>query len=54
MKYISDQLLSAGIKPIIMMPSHTASATQAQNLRDNFLSKMGCGFRNDNETGGGE
>lgn len=43
-KWLSDKLLSNGIKPIIIMPSQTASATQAQAIRSNQLDRIASGF----------
>lgn len=54
LQYMCNRLLAAGIKPIVLMPAHTASASQAQGIRDKLLCKIGVGFRNTNEAGGGE
>lgn len=43
-KFISDKLLANGIKPIIIMPSQTASATQAQAIRSGQLDRIASGF----------
>lgn len=53
LQFMCERLIAAGIKPVVLMPMHTASTSQAQSIRDNFLNKMACGFRNTNETGGG-
>lgn len=37
-------LIAAGIKPIVLMPAHTASASQAQELRDFELARISRGF----------
>ena len=44
LEYICMRLLSAGIKPIVLMPGHTASGSQTQNIQQNFLSKIAAGF----------
>ncbi len=54
MKAICERLLSAGIKPVVLMPPHTGSGSQTGGLQQLFLDKIACGFRNDNEEGGGE
>lgn len=43
-KFICDKLLANGIKPIIIMPSQTASATQAQAIRSGQLDRIASGF----------
>ncbi len=43
-KWLSDKLLANGIKPIIIMPSQTASATQAQAIRSGQLDRIASGF----------
>ena len=43
-KYICEKLLANGIKPIVFMPSHTASSTQAQSIRSNLLDRIADGF----------
>lgn len=54
MRSICERLISAGIKPVVLMPPHTGSGSQTQALQQRFLDKIACGFRNDNEAGGGE
>ena len=44
LKFISDKLAANGIKPIILMPSQTASATQAQAIRSGQLDRIASGF----------
>lgn len=44
LKYLSDKLLDNGIKPIIIMPSQTGSATQAQAIRSGQLDRIADGF----------
>ena len=45
MKAICERLSSVGIKPIVLMPSHTASTSQSQSIRGNLLHKIARGFR---------
>lgn len=52
MEYMCNRLLRAGIKPIVLMPSHTASAAQTQNIQQNFLNRMAAGFNTVNADGG--
>lgn len=41
---ICIDLIRAGIKPIILMPPHTASSSQAQNMRDFMLARIARGL----------
>ncbi|WP_180031638.1 hypothetical protein [Acinetobacter sp. YH12245] len=43
-KFISDKCISNGIKPIIFMPSQTASNGQTHGIRLNQLSRLADGF----------
>lgn len=43
-KTISDQLLRAGIKPIIMLPPNTGSVGQSYGLQRDLLSRLSAGF----------
>lgn len=53
LQYMCNRLLAAGIKPIVLMPPHTASPSQAQGIRDKLLCKIGAGFRDTYTAGGG-
>lgn len=44
MKWLCDKLVANGIKPIVIMPSQTGSATQAQAIRSGELDKIADGF----------
>ncbi|QJR01140.1 SGNH/GDSL hydrolase family protein [Sphingobium yanoikuyae] len=44
MKAICAALSAAGIKPIVLMPPHTASPNQSQTIRDNMLTRLVRGF----------
>lgn len=44
MKAICDRLLSAGIKPVVLLPPHTGSAAQTFGLQRDFLSRSSAGF----------
>lgn len=44
MKWLSDKLVENGIKPIVIMPSQTGSATQAQAIRSGELDRLADGF----------
>ncbi|WP_416139071.1 hypothetical protein ACM26W_01275 [Halomonas sp. HK25] len=41
---ICERLSTSGIKPIVMMPAHTASASQAQSIQQRQLNKIAAGF----------
>lgn len=43
MLWMAEQCFANGIQPIILMPAHTASVAQTQNILGNLLSKMGAG-----------
>lgn len=43
-EFICDRLIASGIKPIVMMPSQTASVSQAQVIRASQLNKVATGF----------
>lgn len=44
MKAMCDQLLSAGIKPVVLLPPHTGSSSQTFGLQRDFLSRSSAGF----------
>ncbi|MDH2667300.1 hypothetical protein QDR98_15330 [Acinetobacter baumannii] len=44
MKWLCDKLTANGIKPIVIMPSQTASSTQAQAIRAGQLDRIASGF----------
>ena len=44
LQYIVNRLVAANIKPIIIMPSQTASVSQAQAIRSGELDKLADGF----------
>ncbi|OOW07690.1 hypothetical protein, partial [Acinetobacter sp. MF4640] len=44
MKWLSDKLVENGIKPIVIMPSQTGSASQAQAIRSGQLDRIVDGF----------
>lgn len=44
LKWISDKLLENGIKSIVMMPTQTASTSQAQAIRAGELDRIADGF----------
>ncbi|MDH2667223.1 hypothetical protein QDR98_14920 [Acinetobacter baumannii] len=43
-KWLCDKLAANGIKPIVIMPSQTGSATQAQGIRSGELDRIADGF----------
>lgn len=43
-KWLCDKLAANGIKPIVIMPSQTGSATQAQAIRSGELDRLADGF----------
>lgn len=43
-KWLCDKLVANGIKPIVIMPSQTGSATQAQAIRSGELDRLADGF----------
>lgn len=43
-KWLCDKLVANGIKPIVIMPSQTGSATQAQAIRSGELDRIADGF----------
>lgn len=43
-KWLCDKLVANGIKPIVIMPSQTASTSQAQNIRSGQLDRIVDGF----------
>jgi len=43
-KWLCDKLVANGIKPIVIMPSQTGSATQAQEIRSSELDRLAEGF----------
>lgn len=43
-KWLCEKLIANGIKPIVIMPSQTASATQAQAIRSGQLDRLADGF----------
>ena len=43
-KWLCSKLAANGIKPIVIMPSHTASDSQAQAIRAKQLPKLASGF----------
>jgi len=43
-KWLCEKLIANGIKPIVIMPSQTGSATQAQAIRSGELDKIADGF----------
>lgn len=51
---ICETLLRNGIKPIVLMPGHTASISQTQGFQQVMLNKIAPGFNNFNEDGGRE
>ena len=51
---ICSTLLRSGIKPIVLMPGHTASDSQTQSIQQALLNKIAPGFNNINEEGGRE
>lgn len=44
LKWLCEKLSANGIKPIVIMPSHTAAASQAQGIRQNQLGRIADGF----------
>ncbi|AYA02334.1 SGNH/GDSL hydrolase family protein [Acinetobacter sp. WCHAc010034] len=44
LKWIAERCLANGVKPVIMMPAHTASTAQAQSIRQNELVRLADGF----------
>lgn len=44
LKTIAEKCVLSGVKPVIMMPSHTASASQSQSIRQNELVRLADGF----------
>lgn len=44
LKFIAEKCVAHGVKPVIMMPSHTASTAQAQSIRQNELVRLADGF----------
>ncbi|MBK5646126.1 MAG: hypothetical protein I4N51_02700 [Acinetobacter sp.] len=44
MKYITDKCSGSGIKSIVMMPTQTASTSQAQAIRSGELDRLADGF----------
>jgi hypothetical protein len=44
MKWLCEKLSANGIKPIVIMPSQTASASQAQAIRSGELDRLADGF----------
>lgn len=43
-KWLCEKLIANGIKPIVIMPSQTGSATQAQAIRSGELDRVADGF----------
>lgn len=44
LKTIAEKCVLSGVKPVIMMPSHTASVSQSQSIRQNELVRLADGF----------
>jgi hypothetical protein len=51
---MSSRLLRSGIKPIIIMPGHSASVARVQTTQRKYLAKIAPGFNDINAQGGGE